>query len=316
MTKAVLIIGHAADPHLQRVQAILEARGVVALVLAPAVSNPPTRITYSYADGTCTFEARGDRQSVRRRDVTAVWWRLKPLHLDAEPTPEQRFAFGEWQQALEGLEAVLPDTRWVNPRHVDRRARHKVVQLIEASRCGFAIPPTLISNDPDQVLAQLASCEHGAIYKSLNAYIQPPDKILYTNRITGEFVAANRESVALAPGIFQPLVPKAYELRITVVGRSVFPVRIDSQKSLTTELDWRRDYDALSYSLIQLPEVVWDRLLRLHAALGLVFGAYDFIVTPQQEHVFLEVNPVGAWLWLEDTLGIGVSQALAELLAE
>jgi glutathione synthase/RimK-type ligase-like ATP-grasp enzyme len=289
--------------------------GVGALILDPFAPDQEARIAYSFAGGTYAFEARAGRLSARCWDVAAVWWRLKQFPEDEARAPEERFAFKEWRDALEGLEEVLARARWVNPRRADRRARHKVVQLVEANRCGFSIPPTLISNDPEQVLGHVESWENGAIYKSLNVYIQPPDKVLYTNRVTGDFIAANREAVALAPGIFQPLIRKEYELRITVVGRSVFAARINSQKSITTEVDWRRDYSALSYCLVQLPEGVQHRLLRLHDALGLVFGAYDFIVTPEHEYVFLEVNPVGAWLWIEDALGVGISRALAEVLA-
>jgi hypothetical protein len=35
-------------------------------------------------------------------------------------------------------------------------------------------------------------------------------------------------------------------------------------------------------------------------SLGIVFGCFDFIVTPAGEHVFLEVNPMGQFLWIEE----------------
>lgn len=38
------------------------------------------------------------------------------------------------------------------------------------------------------------------------------------------------------------------------------------------------------------------------------------VVTPGAEYVFLEVNPHGAWLWLERLLGIPVSESLAAYL--
>ena len=34
--------------------------------------------------------------------------------------------------------------------------------------------------------------------------------------------------------------------------------------------------------------------------LGLVFGCLDLVVTPEGEHVFLEVNEMGQFLWLEE----------------
>ena len=48
--------------------------------------------------------------------------------------------------------------------------------------------------------------------------------------------------------------------------------------------------------------------------LELNFAAIDLIETPDGEHVFLEVNPNGQWLWLDDMLKLGISQAVADWL--
>ena len=40
--------------------------------------------------------------------------------------------------------------------------------------------------------------------------------------------------------------------------------------------------------------------------------ALDFIRTPHGAYVFLEVNPNGQWLWLEDRLGFPISQRVAD----
>ncbi len=45
------------------------------------------------------------------------------------------------------------------------------------------------------------------------------------------------------------------------------------------------------------------RLVEVVADLGLAFGAVDLIVTPAGDHVFLEVNGNGQWLWLEEEAG-------------
>jgi hypothetical protein len=48
-----------------------------------------------------------------------------------------------------------------------------------------------------------------------------------------------------------------------------------------------------------------------------VYGAYDFIVTPDNRYVFVEVNPSGQWLWIEDLAGCPISEAVAaELVLE
>jgi hypothetical protein len=39
------------------------------------------------------------------------------------------------------------------------------------------------------------------------------------------------------------------------------------------------------------------------------------IETPFGEYVFLEINPSGQWLWLDDLLNFGISSAVADWLA-
>jgi glutathione synthase/RimK-type ligase-like ATP-grasp enzyme len=317
--KVVLIVGQATDPHVERVRRALEDIGTMAFVADPHPADEPTHISLSFRAGECCFAARAGGRTIVGQDISAVWWRLKPGLKWPQQSLEARemmnFREREWQHALEGLELALANARWINPRSADRRARHKGIQLLEAARLGFTIPPTLMSNEPARVAEQLQAWEERAIYKPFTSYFPPPGRAVFTSRVDSHLIRANAESVQVAPGIFQELIEKAYELRITVVGDAVFAVKIDSQLSPTTSLDWRKDYDALSYAAVKLPAEVEQNLLRLHAALGLVFGAYDFIVTPSGDHVFLEVNPVGQWLWLEDAVGIGVARALAELLA-
>ena len=51
------------------------------------------------------------------------------------------------------------------------------------------------------------------------------------------------------------------------------------------------------------------------AGFGLRYGAIDLIVTPEGRIVFLELNPTGQYLWIEQATGLPISLALAELLA-
>lgn len=64
-----------------------------------------------------------------------------------------------------------------------------------------------------------------------------------------------------------------------------------------------------------LPPNVEKQLLGLMKVLDLQFGAIDLIRTPNDEYIFLEINPNGQWLWIEDQLGLAVSRAIAEWLS-
>jgi glutathione synthase/RimK-type ligase-like ATP-grasp enzyme len=49
--------------------------------------------------------------------------------------------------------------------------------------------------------------------------------------------------------------------------------------------------------------------------LGLTFGCLDFIVTPDDRLVFLEINPNGQWLWIQRLTGMPIGESVARLLA-
>lgn len=55
-------------------------------------------------------------------------------------------------------------------------------------------------------------------------------------------------------------------------------------------------------------------MLQLMDQLGLNYGAADLILTPENEDVFLEVNPVGEFFWLDKLSGGDIASAIADLL--
>ena len=58
-------------------------------------------------------------------------------------------------------------------------------------------------------------------------------------------------------------------------------------------------------------------MLRLLDASGLQYGAADFIVTPDGDHLFLECNPAGEFNWLEhEAPYFPIAAAIADVLTD
>src|SRR5205814_1443876 len=109
------------------------------------------------------------------------------------------------------------------------------------------------------------------------------------------------ESVALAPTILQPYVDKAAELRCVVIGKEIFCAKINSQANENTRKDWRAAKPGeCEHENFSLPAHVEASIHRLMDALEINFASMDVILTPEGEFVFLEANPNGQWLWLEE----------------
>ena len=65
-------------------------------------------------------------------------------------------------------------------------------------------------------------------------------------------------------------------------------------------MDWRLHQNGdMTDGSIALPEAVYQACLKQLHSLGLVAGAFDFIVTPEDEWVYLEVNEAGQFIFVE-----------------
>lgn len=53
---------------------------------------------------------------------------------------------------------------------------------------------------------------------------------------------------------------------------------------------------------------------RFMASYGIVFGSFDFAVTPDDDWVFFENNPAGTWSWVENRTGLPIAAAHADYL--
>lgn len=116
-----------------------------------------------------------------------------------------------------------------------------------------------------------------------------------------------------APVLLQRLVSKVADVRVTVVGSRVFPVRI------TTPADGPIDFreagsDSSSFEVASLPLSASTACVRFIEAYGLRFGAFDFAEDVDGSLWFLECNPNGQWAWLERRTGLPITAALMDLL--
>ena len=128
---------------------------------------------------------------------------------------------------------------WVNPSPQDRLTALKPYQLKLALELGFTIPETIFSNSSTEVRSFVREGKK-FIYKQISNFMFPPSDYVFTNEISAETLEGKEHNIRAAPGIYQELIEKSAEWRITVIGDQLFSVRIDSQSLPITSLDWRR----------------------------------------------------------------------------
>ena len=198
-----------------------------------------------------------------------------------------------------------------------RYADNKQLQLKVAKRLGLTIPQTMFSNSPEQVkvfihqFPVVISKTHFA-FTIINA--EKEEYKVFTQKWLPHELG-DLEGLELSPLIFQEYIEKAYELRVVIVGNQVFSAKINSQASEKGKADWRKDQSLLeSMKPYKLPEGIKQKLLRLMDYFSLNYGAIDMIKTPEGDFVFLEINPVGEFHWVDELYDQKISQAIAQVL--
>lgn len=323
----VLLVTHSGDHYtIDRVAEELGARGARSHRLDSDAFPSALRLS-AVLDGSVGSSRRIVRDADGLIDtdaVRAVWMRrLWPAALDDDLDPRMRQGCTrESMAALRGFLGGLHDRRTVNRIEADRAANDKLRQLRVAADLGLEIPRTLVTNDPDEVLAFHEALRGPMVTKMLTALTRSMDgasAMVHTSVVRAEDLE-DLDGLRYSPMVFQEQVDKAYELRVAVVtspgsGGRCFAGAIDATRSDAGQVDWRKAAPSqVGWRPGVLPDEVADRLLALVSALDLVYGAVDLIVTPQGRHVFLEVNPAGEWGMLERDIGLPVAAALADAL--
>jgi hypothetical protein len=249
-----------------------------------------------------------DYTILEKNDYDVVWWRRarKPyLPKNIVHPDDYKFIVRENILFYESLTSIIaPNAWWINDKESANKANFKLLQLNLARQCNMTIPTTLCSNDPKEIKDFVKKYEtDGVIYKPLCSNFWFEDdkiKITYTNKITlGDL--SNDESVQLVPGIYQPEIRKKYELRVTCFGDYIVAAKIDSQSHDDGKLDWRAiQGNNLDIQPYKLPSIIENNLREFMRQAGIVFGSFDFIVTKDNEYIFLEVNEQGQFLWIEE----------------
>jgi MvdD pre-ATP grasp domain/RimK-like ATP-grasp domain len=320
----ILVLSAPHDPHAEAVVQKLRNRTAQYLWFDTAAFPATSQLSVSLeAAAPAQYLLQHEGKRIDLREVRAIWHRRPGV-----PEPDARITDAkarEWvcqesQSLLEGIWNTL-DCLHVPGLHHDRyAAENKLKQLVQASQLGFSIPRTLVTNRPSRLLDGFSTFEGRAITKVLSNPVVPragddvEEWSAFTRPIHRRDLAY-RAAIRYAPVIVQEYAPKLLEVRVTVVGSQVFAAAIHSQNNSRTQHDWRHyDFARTPHEAYALPERVSQLCIELVQSLNLNFGAIDLVLTPDGEYVFLEINPSGQWLWIQELTDLPISDAIAELL--
>lgn len=251
------------------------------------------------------------------RSPTSIWYRRLRTPSTPNGMDEGIAAFCRQESRAAIIGGIIGRrARWMSHPSAIWEAEYKPYQLQLAARLGLAIPRTVVTNDPGAVRSAFDEFGDLIIKPTRSGHLvkDGAEHAIYTSRLLAEHLD-DLESARWSPSIYQALIPKKYDIRVTIVGDRCFAAAIDSPSDPAARIDWRQtENPELPHYSINLPGALETTFRQLMETLHLTFGAIDLIETPKGEYVFLEVNPNGQWLWLDNMLKLGISDAVADWL--
>lgn len=195
---------------------------------------------------------------------------------------------------------------------------NKIRTLILANNVGLKTPETLLTNNVEH-LEEAGKRDMGflitkPITECISLQISQGSLMMYTKRIS-ETVFKKIKGFFF-PSLFQEEIEKEFEIRSFYLDGRFYSMAIFSQKDKQTKTDFRQyNFKKPNRQVpYRLPQVIEHKLDRLMKLLSLDSGSIDLIKTPQNDYVFLEVNPVGQFGMVSAPCNFHLEKKVAEFL--
>ncbi len=216
---------------------------------------------------------------------------------------------------------------WISDPDTIDDASNKTYQLHCAVKAGLDVLPTNIALSAHRAESLL---KRGGVHKIVHKRISGDNYLskngnyyeFPTRLMDQQFIEAHHRTLPL-PFIFQKALIHKEEYRIFFVKENFFSTRTSVMKTKDASkapVDWRllsvrQTNKVLKTEKFELPKKLQQNLLGFMSYLKLSYGAIDMIRDPLTDiFYFLEVNPVGQWLYHERKYGLPISDAIAEEL--
>lgn len=301
-----LIISSESDYHACAVRFSVRAAGgkceIVDTTKFLHIQDPKVHISIS--DGR--LELKGGLFS---SDKLSIWARrmLKLKNMAGISTEYSGYIRNEATEYEKNVFRILElDGRihWVNKIQKVISSEVKSQQLAVAASCGLKIPETVIAVDP--ALVREFVRKHGkVVVKPFNPYSWLDKSIekkwtTFANLVEIEQLErCSDDEIGAAPCIYQEYFPTVADIRVGVVGDKVFALAMHHKVS--GKIDFRTmDEDELSYTGYKVPSDIEIGLKRTMRELDVNIASADFVVGSDGEWKFIELNPSGAFLFLEN----------------
>lgn len=226
------------------------------------------------------------------------------------------FAEREWNTFTSHLFYLLRHKRWVTSPLILNE--NKLTSLSVARKAGLSVPEYIVTNAKEELM-KFRSKHQKVVTKVMSNFHYLSDEQEVASVFTELVDDGKLEKIPdfFYPSLFQQCIDKVYEVRVFCVGGSFFPTAVIPMND-NVEVDIKKGIksDRISnrYMPYQLPSDLEEKLNLFLASLDYDTCSIDLIRSKRGEYVFLEVNPIGKFMYYSQCCNYNLEKKVAEFL--
>ncbi|PKR79473.1 grasp-with-spasm system ATP-grasp peptide maturase [Brumimicrobium salinarum] len=195
---------------------------------------------------------------------------------------------------------------------------NKLVYFLEASNAGMKIPDFTVTTDKSLVEREL---------KRGIKMVKPIQDLFYSNTekesiknyysIDYSVEELSKFNETIFPSMLQSYIDKKIEIRVFYLHGELYSMAIFSQNDDKTRVDFRNYNDEFPNRMIpfKMPGDMCSKIRVFMNAINLNTGSLDFILTEEEDYIFLEVNPAGQYGMIEQNCFYSLDERISDFLS-
>lgn len=245
--------------------------------------------------------------------IKGMWYRRGFLNLKIDITTDSEINFFrkiELKKILEYVYFKLSQLPHINK--FENSDVNKIIVCEYAKQYGLIVPEEYLLNFKKDLYRLIRIDEYAT--KSITGSTILHYGSHYITAYTSLVKYIKQVPETFFTSLIQKYIEKKYELRIFYLHKKFYSMAIFSQNDKTTEIDFR-NYNRKNPNrnvVFELPNSIKEKLIKLMVKLDLNSGSIDMIVTPNNDFVFLEVNPIGQYGMVSNPCNYYLHKKIAE----
>ncbi len=287
----ILILSELTDISTTNVCILLKKQNISFEIIT--ADNFKSHLFIDFVEDTILLKGK----QIDYKNIKVVWnrrWRKEIGDIDKENIQIDIHKHKEFLELSNYLEHKLSEAFWIDPFEAINIP--KLIQLDIAKNVGLKIPISIITTEKQDLI--LFKKQHNKIItkplKSFNGLTVNENSYFAYTALVDDISQVPEK---FAPSLFQEYIEKKFEIRSFYWFGALYSVIYYSQNNKRTEIDYR-EYDFKNPNRIskyKLPKDIEEKIKCFCKKCKLNSGSFDFIMTPQNELCFLEVNTVGQY---------------------